>query len=172
MLRSALVLIAVATTIGVLMPSSQSPAPLPPSTAPDLTISQQPSTPGSRQLSGSGIMSLARQGDGHFYADADVNGGNVRFVIDTGASVIALTRQDAERAGLTINDDEFEVVGEGASGPVMGMMVVLREVTLGSRTARDIPAMVLADGNQSLLGQNFLAGFDNVSIERDQMVLR
>ena len=174
MLRPALFLVAVATTLGVLMPSNRSPSlsaassPTPPTTGGYQTQTPPPS----RQLSGAGIMSLARQDDGHFYADAEVNGSPVHFVVDTGASVVALTVADAERAGLNVDEDDFTVVAEGASGPVMGVPVVLRQVTLGSRTATDIPAMVLADGGQSLLGQNFLAGFDNVSIERDQMVLR
>jgi len=172
MLRAALVLVVIATTLGVLMPSGPSRAPSSAAPEPVIRTDLARVRPVSRQLSGAGMVSLPRDGDGHFYADVQVNGSDVHFVVDTGATVIALTRRDAERAGLNVDPDEFAVVAQGASGPVMGVPVVLRQVTLGTRTATDVPALVLADAGQSLLGQNFLSGFDMVSIERDQMVLR
>jgi len=119
-----------------------------------------------------GTIALARHDDGHFYAGAEVNGSTIEFMVDTGASVVSLSRADAERAGITVDPDLFEVVAEGASGPVMGIAVVLREVSLGDHRVTDVPALVLADSGQSLLGQNFLSKFQSVSIENDQMMLR
>jgi len=124
------------------------------------------------QASLGGTLALPRQPDGHFYSDAEVNGTTLHFVIDTGASIVALTRADAERAGLTVDPDKFTVVGEGASGPVHGQMVTLHEVNIGDHRIGDVQAMILADGGQSLLGQNLLRQFQSVAIENDEMMLR
>jgi aspartyl protease family protein len=120
---------------------------------------------------GSGTITLEREADGHFYADVQVNGAPVRFVVDTGASGIALAASDAQRAGIILNN-EVELVGSGASGDVYGQHVELDRVALGVKEVRGVRAVVLDGGEQSLLGQSFLAQFDSVKIEDDRMVLR
>ena len=110
--------------------------------------------------------------DGHFYADVEVNGQRLHFLVDTGASGIALTREDARRAGLATSISMPSVVGEGASGAVHGEVVMLDRVALGSKLAKDVPAVVLDSGSQSLLGQSFLSKFDSVEIRGDRMVLQ
>lgn len=170
MVRGTLVLLAVAVGIGALMPSTPSS---PVRDAPDRPLMvQDAAKPPPAQRSGGGMVNLSRQVDGHFYADVRVNGSDINFMVDTGASVVALTVADAERAGIHVDEGEFDVVAEGASGPVMGVPVMLREVTLGDRTVTNVQGVVLADSRMSLLGQNFLSQFDNVSIEKDEMVLR
>jgi aspartyl protease family protein len=121
---------------------------------------------------GSGTVMLERAADGHFYAEAQVNGMPVTFLVDTGASGIALTREDARRAGIAVSAGEGEVVGSGASGEVRGEFVTLERVGLGIKEARNMNAAVLYGGDQSLLGQSFLSQFGSVSIEGDTMVLR
>src|SRR5688572_3277111 len=61
---------------------------------------------------------LERERNGHFYVNAKVNGELVRFIVDTGASGVALTAEDAERVGIAFSPAEFGYVGEGAAGPV------------------------------------------------------
>src|SRR5687768_2493745 len=104
----------------------------------------------------SGAIELRRESNGHFYADVDINGSPVRVLVDTGASGIALSRDDARRAGLAISAGMFEVIGKGANGDVHGEYVQLDRVSLGSTTAEGVPAVVLDSGEQSLLGQSFL----------------
>jgi aspartyl protease family protein len=65
-----------------------------------------------------------------------------------------------------------DVVGEGASGAVRGEQVVLDRVTLGDKTVEQVPAVILSNGGQSLLGQSFLSKFSSVHIEGDKMILR
>src|SRR5688572_13991981 len=120
----------------------------------------------------SGTVELKREYNGHFYADVDINGSPVRVLVDTGASGIALSRSDAQRVGLAVSAGMFEVVGEGADGAVHGEYVVLDRVSLGSKSAEKVPAVVLDAGEQSLLGQSFLSKFDSVEIRADTMVLR
>jgi aspartyl protease family protein len=120
----------------------------------------------------SNAIELQRSYDGHFYADIEVNGQMLRMLVDTGASGIALTREDARRAGIGISIGMPEVVGQGASGDVRGEVVTIDRVSLGSTTVEDVPAVVLDGGQQSLLGQSFLSQFDSVEIKGDRMLLR
>jgi aspartyl protease family protein len=121
---------------------------------------------------GSGTITLERNFDGHFYADAQVNGATVHFLIDTGASGIALSSDDARRAGLSFNAANAEVIGSGASGAVMGHWVQLNRVQLGLKSVSNAPAVILEGGDRSLLGQSFLSQFGSVEIHDDTMVLR
>lgn len=125
-----------------------------------------------RFASQDGSIELSRAGDGHFYADVRINGAPIRMMIDTGASGIALTREDAQIAGLATSIGMTDVVGEGASGEVHGQWVRLERVELGPLSANGLDAAILDGGQQSLLGQSFLRKFGKVQIEDDKMVLR
>ena len=115
---------------------------------------------------------IARGAGGHFFAFAEVNGAPIRFVVDTGASSIALTEDDARRAGVAFDPARFTVVGSGASGDVRGQDVTLNAVDLDGRTVDDIHGVVLEGLTVSLLGQNYLQRFDTVSISGDTMRLK
>lgn len=119
-----------------------------------------------------GSTALPRSADGHFYADAAVNGASVNFLVDTGASMVALTGADARAAGIHWSDADVRAVARGASGPVYGVSLTLDRVTLGGHEARNVSAIVVPDGlGISLLGQSFLSTIQPVRIENDQMVL-
>lgn len=128
-----------------------------------------------RSTAGNGYASVAieRAPDGHFYADALVNGASIRFMVDTGASTIALNRADAQAAGLQFGAGEFTGTGQGVGGAVALKPVMLDRVKIGAVEARDVEAAVI-DGELgvSLLGQSWLRRVGTVSIEGDQMVLR
>jgi aspartyl protease family protein len=115
---------------------------------------------------------LNREGDGHFYVNATVNGQLVHFVVDTGASSVALTEADAERVGLTVDPRQFAVVGEGAGGPVRGAFATLESVAIGQKEANGVDGVILQGASISLLGQSFLARVGSVRIVGDQMILR
>ena len=114
---------------------------------------------------------IDRAGDGHFYADAYVNDVSTRFMVDTGASTIALTGDDADAIGLDWSPDQVMPVARGASGTVYGVRVTLDHVELGGFEARGLTAIIVAEGlDISLLGQSFLGTIDSVQIKGDQMV--
>ena len=119
-----------------------------------------------------GSIQLDRQPDGHFYADVRINGNLVHMLVDTGATQIALSRDDARTAGLAPSIGMSDVVGEGADGAVRGEYVRLDRVELGPLTAEGMNAVVLNGGQQSLLGQSFLSKFKTMQVEDDRMVLR
>ena len=121
---------------------------------------------------GQDVVELKRQPDGHFYADVEINNMPIHILVDTGASGIALSRNDARRAGLAVSAGMFDVIGEGAGGDVKGEFVTLDSVKLGKQTASQVPAVILDGGEQSLLGQSFLRQFQTVEIKDDTMVLR
>ena len=122
--------------------------------------------------SSDGAVRLERNEDGHFYADVQINGTRVHALVDTGASGIALSREDARMAGLATSIGMPAVVGRGADGDVHGEIVMLDRVELGGRSVEQMPAAVLNSGQQSLLGQSFLSKFESVEIRGDTMVLR
>lgn len=119
-----------------------------------------------------GAVRLERKSDGHFYADVRINGAPVHALIDTGASGIALSRNDARSAGLATSIGMPSIVGRGADGDVHGEYVTLDRVSLGHKSAEMMRAVVLNAGEQSLLGQSFLSKFESVEIRGDTMVLR
>jgi len=119
-----------------------------------------------------GSLQIARNPNGHFYADVDVNGTKLHMLIDTGATGIALSREDARSAGIATSIGMNDVVGEGADGSVHGEVVLVDRLSLGSVKAEAMPAIVLNSGGQSLLGQEFLAKFASVEIHGDTMTLK
>src|ERR1700752_678171 len=100
MLRMAVLIVFFATLVGALMPSgTKLPEKKKPATI-RVDAFKEAGPPVEAAEPGSGTISLQRSFDGHFYADAQVNGTTVHFLIDTGASGIALSSDDARRAGL------------------------------------------------------------------------
>jgi aspartyl protease family protein len=115
---------------------------------------------------------IERSASGHFYTHAKVNGELVRFIVDTGADVVALTRDDAERVGLAVDPSSFEIIGEGASGPVRGARVRIDSIEVDGKLVNDVDGIVLADSSLSLLGQSYLSRINTVQMSGDYMVLR
>ena len=115
---------------------------------------------------------LEREDNGHFYVHAKINGELVRFVVDTGASAVALTEEDAERIGLDIDPDGYEYIGEGASGPVMGQLVTIDKVDVDGKVVDNVSGAVLKGSKLSLLGQSYLTRMGEVQMRGDTMVLR
>lgn len=176
MVKMALLILIVASVIGAFMPSGPMPAarsgqPLIVVGPPQASAASATSATDSATDDGSGVIRLPRESDGHFYIDAKVNGAPVRFLVDTGATMIALTVQDAQNAAVPVEPGNFRVIARGASGDVMGARVQLGQMTLGSHTVTSVDAIVIDGGQQSLLGQTFLARFDSVEIHGDEMFL-
>ncbi|MBA3941542.1 MAG: TIGR02281 family clan AA aspartic protease [Sphingopyxis sp.] len=121
----------------------------------------------------SGEVRLGRAGDSHFYADADVDGTNIRMMVDSGASVVALTRRDAEAIGIDV--DRLPIMGSAntAGGVVPMRPVMLDSIDIDGIEVRGVQAAVIdADMGVSLLGQSYLAKLDSVKVEGDTMTLR
>ncbi len=143
-------------------------------------------------FAGGGVLALAkprppatapipRSADGHFWADglasSDVGRAEVHFLVDTGASVVALTAADAVRLGfkpkqLIYSRPVFTAEGEVHAAPVM-----LSRVVVGGAVVREVRALVLQDGppnsrpRTSLLGMSYLGRLTRMTATRDRLVL-
>jgi aspartyl protease family protein len=118
------------------------------------------------------VTELERSSSGHFYTHAKVNGQLVRFLVDTGATGVALTVADAERVGIDVNPASFEIVGEGAAGPVRGQLIKLDSVEVEGKLVNDVSGAVLEGSNLSLLGQSYLTRMGEVQMSGEYMILR
>ena len=105
-------------------------------------------------------IELRAADDGHFYADATVNGAALTFLIDTGASDIVLTPADARRIGLDPDALSFTGQAATANGIVATAPVRLASLTLGPWQDQDVAATVNSGAlDQSLLGMSYLARY-------------
>ncbi|KLR58011.1 hypothetical protein OX89_09360 [Diaphorobacter sp. J5-51] len=118
-----------------------------------------------------GVLLLKRHRDGHFYADGQVNEQSVRFLVDTGATSVALTDELASRAGLHGGEmAQFHT----ANGVRMGRIVRADSVKIGPLQVNNISVSTGYTGKNvqdALLGQNFLRQFW-VSINGDELEMR
>ena len=118
-------------------------------------------------------VSLAREADGHFYANVSAEMRDYRMLVDTGASVVALTGTDARDMGLQWDPGAVRVIGRGASGDVEGVAVTIPQLQLGGFEVQDVQAVIIPEGlDISLLGQSFLGRLPKVEISEDRMVIR
>jgi len=116
---------------------------------------------------------ILRANDGHFHLTLEMNGQNVLFVVDTGASDIVLTQKDAERIGIKM--DELAYLGRAftANGTVKTASTVVSRVVLGDVVDKDVRVSV--NGGEmfgSLLGMGYLNRFSEISIRGDRLILR
>lgn len=110
--------------------------------------------------------------DGHYRLTAELNGESVRFVVDTGASDIALTREDARRIGINPDNLAYTQTAMTANGPVGSAPVRINSFRLGDFHDENVPASV-NEGEMfgSLLGMSYLSRFARISIEGGRLVL-
>ena len=128
--------------------------------------------PGQAVVAEGGRIELPRAADGHYYLTADVNGEAIRFVVDTGASQIVLTKADARKAGL--NTDDLAFVGRAytANGEVRTAPVRLERVAVGPLVDEDVRAVVNeGELEQSFLGMEYLQRYSSVEITNGTLVL-
>lgn len=158
--------------VAVLLLAGQFLAPTPPLTgpaAPAASSAAGAKKPAGR-FAGEAIL-LERDASGQFHVDARVNGIDARFLVDTGADLLALTVADAEKAGLQINPNGFVPILKTASGEGWGTMVTLDRFEIGDTELHNVGAVVVKDLGVSLLGQTILSRMGRVELQGDRMVI-
>lgn len=110
--------------------------------------------------------------DGHFYAQLQVNGVAIDFVVDTGATSLVLTQDDAERVGINVDELTFPGRASTANGMTGTERVTLKLVELGDISDRNVRASV-NEGElfESLLGMEYLSRFGEIRIKGDVLTL-
>ncbi|OJU26882.1 MAG: peptidase [Nitrobacter sp. 62-13] len=118
-------------------------------------------------------VSIARDSRGHFQTEARIDGQRVGFMVDTGASVIALNESSAARIGVRPARNDYDATVTTANGKVKAARTRLAMVDVGGLVVRDVDAMVLPDEalSENLLGLSFLSRLRRFEFANGRMVL-
>jgi aspartyl protease family protein len=124
-------------------------------------------------LAGSRSVSIPRDSRGHFETEGRIEGQRIGFMVDTGASMIALNESSAARFGLRPPAGAFNATVTTANGIVKAARTRLPMVEVGGLMVRDVDAMVLPDEalSENLLGLSFLSKLKRFEYANGQMVL-
>jgi len=116
---------------------------------------------------------VPRDERGHFQVDGRIDGRLLSFMIDTGASVIALTARDAARLGIHPAAREFFAPVRTANGTVRAAPTRLDMVEIGDIAVRDVAALVMPEGalGENLLGLSFLSRLRRFEYSDGKIVL-
>lgn len=118
-------------------------------------------------------IEIPRSFDGHFHLTLNVNGVPVDFLVDTGATDVVLTMEDARRVGLDPDNLAFLGRARTANGEVRTAFATLDSIGVGQITYRNLNASVNAgEMDGSLLGMTYLGLFDRIEIQGDRMTLQ
>lgn len=126
---------------------------------------------GRQQVSG-GMVRITMSPDGHFWANVTINGIERRMLVDSGATVTAISAATAEAAGLQVNRDLLPLFMKTANGVIPARSATVDTLRLGTITARDFPVVVSpALGNTDILGMNFLSRIKSWRVEDGALIL-
>jgi len=126
-----------------------------------------------QQISFANAAIIDREPDGHYWTRADVDGTAVKFMVDTGASTVAITYRDAQRIGLKPEELDFKWEIRTAGGIVHGAAVTLGKIRIGQVEVENVEGMVLREGlDQSLLGMTFLGELYSYEFRKSQLLIR
>lgn len=121
---------------------------------------------------GAGVIELPREADGHYYLTATINGAEVEFVIDTGATGVVLSQADAKRAGLAPETLAYIHTANTANGVVRIAPVRLERFEVEGIHDNGLRAFVNeGELDGSLLGMTYLRRFETIIITRDKLRL-
>lgn len=117
-------------------------------------------------------VAIPKSADGHFWLEAEVNQKAVRFLVDTGATTVALTANDAARLGYDINTLKYDRRVITASGETRAAMVSLPQIVIGQSTVRHVDALIIPEGlDTSLLGMSYLGRLERIEATRSSLIL-
>lgn len=124
-------------------------------------------------INAAGEVELRASRNGHFHADARIEGVSLRLLVDTGATTIALAPDDAERIGFDLATLDYNQAIDTANGRIYAARVTLRDVDIGGIQARNVLATVHRDGlAQSLLGMSFLDRLTGFERRGSRLILK
>jgi aspartyl protease family protein len=149
------------------MPSS--PAAPRPSTRPSTDL-PRPAT----DLPNNGRTFVVRQNNrGHYHVEGRVDGRRMEFMVDTGASIIAIPVREAARLGIHPARRDYTAQIRTANGTIMAAPTQLARVEIGGLTVRDVAAVILPDEalSENLLGMSFLSRLRRFEIAEGRLMM-
>ena len=116
---------------------------------------------------------ILKSSDGHFWADGEVEGRTVRFLVDTGATAVALTPKDAEALGIEPDSLQYGYKVVTAGGQARAAAVKLASVTVAGARLENVDALVIEKGlDASLLGMTYLGRLSSFQATRQALFLQ
>lgn len=117
-------------------------------------------------------MRIRMAPDGHFWVDAEINGYAARFLIDSGATITALSEDVAKQAGLNIDESGPGAAIQTANGTIIARRSSIAGLSIGTIKAQDLPIMVSDKfGGTNVLGMNFLSRLKSWKVQGEEMIL-
>ncbi len=117
--------------------------------------------------------SIRKSADGHYWAEASVNGKAVRFLVDTGATAVALTLDDAKRLGIETGKLSYSYDVITADGKARAAMVKLASISIAGAKVDNVDALVIEKGlGASLLGMSYLGRLRAFEATQTALILK
>ena len=118
-------------------------------------------------------ISIPRDGRGHFQTEGRIDGQRIDFMVDTGASVVALNEKSAARFGLRPSRGDYNATVNTANGTIKAARTRIAMMDVGGLIVRDVEAMVLPDEalSENLLGLSFLSRLKRFEYANGRLVL-
>ncbi|MBN9441663.1 MAG: TIGR02281 family clan AA aspartic protease [Bosea sp.] len=161
-----------ATVIGVALGYTQWLAPrVDAEPARAASVATSPAQPERR---GPALLAVAADYRGHYVVHPTIDNYRIKMMVDTGASIVALTADDARALGIRPERGARQMLLSTANGTVTATRTTLREVRLGDIVVRNVDAVVMPPGalSVSLLGNSFLGKLRGYEVQTGRMVLR
>ena len=110
---------------------------------------------------------------GHFHLDTEIAGREIGFLVDTGASSVALSEEDADDIGIPIHQLDYSGRANTANGIARFAPVMIDEITIGDHVVRNVQGVVIeGHTGESLLGMTFLRKLRGYEVKDDRLILR
>ena len=176
-MRNIMILAAILMGLGTFMAQlAERMAPRPASastTALPATVGRSPALAAATVQSGLRSLSIPRDNRGHFLTEGRIDGQRIGFMIDTGASVVALNETSAARFGLRPSRGDYTATVTTANGTIKAARTRIAMLDVGGLIVRDVDALVLPDEalSENLLGLSFLSRLRRFEYANGQMVL-
>jgi len=121
-----------------------------------------------------GEVVVTRRIDGNFVVRMNVNGTDLPFVFDTGASSVVVRAEDARKIGLNVRDPDYSIPISTANGSAMAADAAIDRLAVGHIALRHVPALVTKVGmlRENLLGMSFLEKLESFTVSGDRLILK
>ena len=119
-----------------------------------------------------GETRIQRSPDGHYWLRADINGHPASFLVDTGATLTAISTETAEAAGIEPREGGLPVRMQTANGSVAADLATIEELRFGNVAARGLDAIIAPGlGPTNVIGMNLLSRLASVRLEGETMIM-